>query len=104
MVGKLHKGIFLHGEYLIFDELINYSSDFRPTANLGIPSKGVLHLEILKQLFITINISSQQLDQNYFCQLFTIYCNKICEIIVYYYKIFKVVNFLLQSIAIKFVK
>ncbi|XP_050290138.1 FT-interacting protein 3-like [Quercus robur] len=47
MVGKLHMGISLDGGYHVFDEPIHYSSDFRPTANSGIPSIGVLHLGIL---------------------------------------------------------
>ncbi|KAK4589516.1 hypothetical protein RGQ29_020190 [Quercus rubra] len=47
MVGKLHMGISLEGGYHVFDESINYSSDFRPTANSGIPSIGVVHLGIL---------------------------------------------------------
>ena len=36
------------------------------------------------------------LNPNYFCQFFTIYCNKIHEIIVYYYKVCEVINCLLQ--------
>ncbi|KAL4627233.1 hypothetical protein ACB092_05G153600 [Castanea dentata] len=47
MVGKLHMGISLEGGYHVFDEPVHYSSDFRPTANSGIPSIGVLHLGIL---------------------------------------------------------
>ena len=40
-------GISLDGGYHVFDKPIHYSSDFRPTANSGIPSIGVLHLGIL---------------------------------------------------------
>ena len=57
MVRKLHMGIFLDRGYHIFYESIHYSNDFRPTANLEIPSIGVLHLGVLKHLSITINIS-----------------------------------------------
>ena len=44
-----------------------------------------------------MKISLQQFDLDYFCQLFVMYCNKICKVTVYYYKIFKIVNFLLQQ-------
>ena len=46
-------------------------------------------MKILLQLF----------DLNYFCPLFIIYCNKICEIISYCYKLFKTINCLLQHIC-----
>ena len=58
----------------------------------------------MKQLSITIKIPLQQFYPNYFCQFFALHCNKIHEIIAYCYKIFEVVNCLLQQQIYYYIK
>ena len=41
--------------------------------------------------------SLQKFNSTYFGQLFAIYCNKFYKIVAYTYKIFKIVNCLLQQ-------
>ena len=58
----------------------------------------------MKILTIIINIPLQLFEPKLFCQFFTIYCNKIHEIIAYCNKIFEVINFLLQQQIYYYIK